>query len=121
MHKILIIEDEAMIQDLLRHTLSHDQRYFVLQATDGKRGLEMALHEEPDIILLDIDLPQLNGYEICQKVKQKFQARVKIIMVTAMAQSDQVKQGFEVGADDYYIKPFSPLKLLHKIDEILGE
>lgn len=121
MHKILVIEDEAMIQDLLRHTLSYDQRYLVLQATDGKRGLEIALNDAPDIILLDIDLPQVDGYEICRQVKRKFHEQVKVIMITAMAQSDQVKQGMAAGADDYYIKPFSPLKLLNKIDEILGD
>ena len=120
MYKIMIIEDEPLIQELLRTTLSNDPRYQIIQATDGKLGLEMALAEKPAIILLDVDLPAVNGLEICRRVKKTFGTETKVIMVTAMGQRDQIEAGYAAGADNYYVKPFSPLNLLQRIDEILG-
>lgn len=121
MHKILIVEDEPIIQELLVTTLSNDARYQILQANDGKSGLQIALNEKPEIILLDVDLPFLNGFEVCRVVKAEYGSRTKVIMVTAAGQQEQIEAGKAAGADDYYVKPFSPLTLLHKIDEILDK
>lgn len=121
MHKILIIEDEPLIQELIRTTLANDPRYKLLQASDGKTGLEIALTEKPSIILLDVGLPTINGLEVCRQVRRELGNQVKVIMVTAMGQTQQVEAGFAAGADAYYVKPFSPLNLLRKIDEILSE
>lgn len=121
MYKILIVEDEPIIQELLHTTLANDARYQLLEAFDGQIGLEIALAQKPAIILLDVDLPTLNGFEVCREVKNQFDGEIKVIMITAMGQREQVEAGFAAGADSYYVKPFSPLSLLHKIDEILGE
>lgn len=121
MQKILIVEDDAVIQDLVYATLAGDARYQLLQARDGQSGLNLAQSENPSIMLLDVDLPLLNGFEICATLKNDpAYNTIKIIMLTALGQPADLERGRQAGADAYLVKPFSPLKLLRQIDNMLG-
>ena len=113
---ILIIEDEQKINDILAFSLGKDG-YKTLSAFDGVKGLEMALKENPDLILLDVMLPGMDGFEVCRKVREKSQ--VPIIMLTALSDEENQLRSFEQQIDDYIPKPFSPKILLCKIAAIL--
>lgn len=118
--KILLADDQPGLRHLVSATLGSDA-YQLLQAGDGVEALAVARRELPDLILLDIDMPKLNGLEVCRQLKaDPAMAAIKIVMLTA-ALSDQDRwRSREVGADDYFTKPFSPLALLNKVREILG-
>lgn len=113
MHKILIIEDDPAIARGLKDNCLN-AGYDVMESADGEEGLEMALDEAVDLILLDLMLPGLNGYEICQAVRRE-NKEVPIIMLTAKGQEEDIIRGLEMGADDYVTKPFSVRELLARI------
>lgn len=117
MAKILVVEDEQSIQTLLAYNLK-DAGYEVITALDGREGLDKALTETPDLILLDWMLPHMDGMEVCKQLRlQKNQ--VPIIMLTAKdAEFDKVL-GLELGADDYMTKPFSPREVLARVKALL--
>ena len=110
--KILVIEDEQNINDILSFQLSKDG-YKTISAFDGVSGLEMALTQNPDLILLDVMLPGLDGYEVCKKVRE--QSNVPIIMLTAREDEVDKVLGLELGADDYMTKPYSNRELTARI------
>jgi len=111
--KILIVEDEKNIVDILSFNLGREG-YDTLAAYDGAKGLELALAENPDLILLDVMLPQMNGFDVCRAVREK-NTSTPIIMLTAReGESDKV-MGLELGADDYITKPFSMRELLARV------
>ena len=117
--RILIIEDEVTLVNLLKIRLEANN-YEILAAYDGARGLEMAKKETPDLILLDLMLPKLDGYQVCRMLK--FDAKYKkipIIIFTARAQEKDKAIGKEVGADAYVTKPFEPEKLIETIEAVL--
>ncbi len=117
--KILIIEDEQPIINLLKIRLEASN-YEIIFATDGQKGLNMAREEAPDLIILDIMLPSLNGYQILRMLK--FDGRYKeipIIVLTAKGVEEDKKLGQALGADAYIPKPFEPETLLEKIKELL--
>ena len=119
--KILVIEDE---NDLVKAILIRLQQagYEVSMAKDGQEGLEKARREEPDLILLDLMLPKMDGYKICGLLKADARYKsIPIIMATARAQETDEVLGLEVGADAYFTKPFEYGKLLAKIKELLKE
>ena len=121
MRKILIIEDDPIVQDLVYAILAGDPRYHILQARDGNAGLAMLRQEKPDLVFLDIDLPLMNGIDLCRIAKNDPDtAATRIIMLTAMSQESDIAEGRAAGAEDYFIKPFSPLSLLRKVDDIMG-
>ena len=109
---ILIVEDEPNINDILVYTFSKEG-YKTLSATDGVKGLEMALNDNPDLILLDIMLPGMDGYEVCKKVREK--SNVPIIMLTAREDEVDKVLGLEFGADDYITKPYSVRELTARV------
>ena len=109
---ILIIEDEQPIVDILKFNLVKDG-YKVIEALDGEEGLRMALTKEPDLILLDVMLPGLDGFGVCRKVREK--SSVPIIMLTAREEEVDKVLGLELGADDYMTKPFSVRELLARV------
>jgi len=111
--KILIIEDEADLVKGLKLNLA-DEGYDVDWASDGREGLRKALEETPDLIILDIMLPKLNGLEICRELRQK-KANIPVIMLTAKGEEVDKVVGLEIGADDYMTKPFSVRELLARI------
>jgi len=111
--KILIIEDEADLVKGLKLNLS-DEGYDVDWASDGREGLRRALEEAPDLVILDIMLPGMNGLEICRELRQK-KANIPVIMLTAKGEEVDKIVGLEIGADDYMTKPFSVRELLARI------
>lgn len=114
---ILIVEDDPALVRGLADNFSM-QGYDVRTATDGNAGLASALAEPPDLVLLDIMLPKLNGYEICRQLRaRKFAA--PIIMLTAKGQEEEIVRGLELGADDYVTKPFSIRELLARVKALL--
>ena len=109
---ILVIEDEQNINDILTFSLSKEG-YQTISALDGITGLEMALTENPDLILLDVMLPGLDGWEVCKKVRESSQ--VPIIMLTAREDEVDKVLGLELGADDYITKPYSMRELAARV------
>ena len=117
--RILFIEDEKSMMETMRLRLEA-AGYEMIEAYDGHDGLEKARGERPDLILLDIMLPGLNGYTLCRMLKFDDEYKhIPIIMLSARAQEDDKKLGYEVGADAYITKPFNPAILLSKIRELL--
>jgi len=114
--KVLVVEDEPSLVDTLEYSLAR-QGYEVRVATDGLKALEIARKEPPDLVVLDVMLPSLDGYEVCRILRQEMS--VPIIMLTA--RSDEVDKivGLEVGADDYLTKPFSMRELMARVKALL--
>lgn len=118
MHKILIIEDDKTIVEGLEDTLQfHD--YEVITAGSGKEGLASFQIEKPDLIILDIMLPGVDGFEVCKKIKQ-WNRDIPIIMLTARSQESDKLLGFELGVDDYVTKPFSVKELVARVGAVLN-
>lgn len=117
MPRILIVEDELPMRTALADCLSAEG-YRVLLAEDGKVGLRLALEEKPDLVLLDIMMPRLDGMSVCAELRRTGQ-KLPILMVTARGQLQDKVKGLDVGADDYLIKPFSVEELLARIRALL--
>lgn len=113
MKTILIIEDDVSILRGLKDNLEYES-FTVLFETNGEKGLQMALENNPDLLLLDIMLPGLNGYEICKKLKKE-KPELPIIMITARGSEMDKVSGLDIGADDYVTKPFSIPELMARI------
>jgi len=119
--RILVVDDEPDIVRLVTKTLEVNG-YEVITANDGQEGLEKTKTEKPDLIVLDLMLPKIDGYKVCGLLKRDTRyAKTPIILFTAKAQEKDVKLGEEVGADAYIIKPFEAEVLLSKIEELLKE
>jgi two-component system, OmpR family, alkaline phosphatase synthesis response regulator PhoP len=120
---ILIADDEAHIRILMEQTLEEleDQGVELLIATNGAEALEMIQTQKPDLVFLDVMMPKMNGFEVCQTVKQNAETRsTHIIMLTAKGQEFDQQKGKEVGADLYMTKPFDPDEIVEKALEVLG-
>jgi len=116
MKKILIVEDEKDMVTGLKFNLEA-RDYIVVTAYDGETGYQVALKEKPDLVILDLMLPKLNGYEVCKLLKREI-PDLPIIMLTAKSQEAEIVTGLELGADDYITKPFSVLELLARISAL---
>lgn len=114
--KALIVEDDKNIAELLRLYLEKDG-FNVIIASDGGTGVRLAVGENPDVILLDIMLPILDGWQVCRKVRET--SRVPIIMLTAKGETFDKVNGLEMGADDYIVKPFEVKELLARIHAVM--
>ncbi len=114
--KILIIEDEASIAQVIRLYLEQ-AGYSVLLASDGVAGLELHAREHPDLIILDLMLPALDGMEVCRRIRAW--ANTPILMLTARQREEDRIAGLEMGADDYLVKPFSPREVVSRVKAIL--
>ncbi len=120
---ILIVDDERHIQALLEETLEEftENGVRILLADDGAEGLELALANRPDLILLDVMMPKMNGYDVCERIKKnKDLKHTYVIMLTAQGQEVDKERGHEVGADEYLTKPFDPDEIVQKASDILG-
>ena len=116
MKKILIVEDEHDMVTGLKFNLEA-RDYTVIAAYDGETGYKKALAEKPDLVILDLMLPKLNGYEVCKMLKKEI-PDLPIIMLTAKSQEAEIVTGLELGADDYITKPFSVLELIARINAL---
>ena len=110
--KILIVDDEKNIADIIAFNLKKEG-YQVIKAGDGEEGVKMAMEENPDLILLDIMMPKMDGYEACKKIREK--KNTPIIMLTARAEELDKVLGLELGADDYVTKPFGVRELMARV------
>ena len=121
MKKILVVDDQLEVRDLVEVTLRVSD-YEILQAKSGEEAIEIAKAEKPELIIMDIMMPGgMDGLEATRIIKNSLEAKgCKIIMLTAKGQEADRKKGFEAGADDYFAKPFSPLDLINKVEDVLG-
>jgi two-component system response regulator VicR len=110
--KVLIIEDEKSISDIVKFNLTKEG-FETLTAFDGQEGLDLALSADPDLVLLDVMLPTLDGFEVCRKIREK--SAVPVIMLTAKEEEVDKVLGLELGADDYITKPFGLRELIARI------
>ena len=117
MPKLLIIEDDPELLDGLSGTFRF-HGFTVLTAAQGPQGLELALSEEPDLLILDVMLPGIDGFDICKRIR-RVNHRVPIILLTAKVQEAEKLLGFELGADDYVTKPFSIKELVARVQAVL--
>ena len=119
--RILIVDDEEDLVKLVKKCLEH-YHYEVITAYDGQEGLEKAKTEKPDLIILDLMLPKINGYKVCGLLKKDTRyAKIPVILFTAKTEEKDLKLGEEVGADAYIIKPFEREILLAKIKELIKQ
>jgi len=116
---VLVVEDEKDIIDVVDFNLQQ-AGYRVLKATDGAEGLRLARDQSPDLLVLDLMLPVMDGKEVCRRLKQGEDTReIPVLMLTALASETDRIIGFEIGADDYLTKPFSPRELVLRVQAIL--
>lgn len=121
MTKILIIEDDFALADNLAALLKL-KGYQVDSAPDGLSGIEAARKLKPDVILLDIMIPKVSGFDVCRSLRSDPETRgIKIIMTTGLNRMGDVEKAFSCGAADYLIKPFDSERLVKKIDKVLGK
>lgn len=117
--RILIIDDEPDVVRVVQARLTA-AGYQSLAAFDGQEGYDKARQEKPDLIILDLMLPKLNGYQVCRLLKSDEDCKqIPIIIFTARAQESDIKTGLEVGADAYLTKPYNPEVLLSKVKELI--
>ena len=118
--KILVVDDEVYILHILDFILGAEN-YDVITATNGEQALQKVRDEKPDLVVLDIMMPKLDGYETCRIIKSDPKTKlIPVILLTAKGREVDQKLGKEVGASDYITKPFSPSKLIERVQAILG-
>lgn len=114
--KVLVVDDEPMIRELVKAILRADDRYELITASDGLEGVEAAQRLRPDLVILDVRMPRMTGLEACRALRADPRtADTKIVLLTAMGQDSDIEEGHEAGADDYFLKPFAPNDLLDKV------
>ena len=117
--RVLLVEDEQDVAELIRYNLTKEG-YDVVVSGNGNDALRLAREHRPDVILLDIMVPQLNGWEVCRRLKKDPElAAIPVIMVSGRVEEGDKVLGFEVGADDYVTKPFSPRELIARVRAVL--
>lgn len=120
MAKVLVIEDDFTVADNVQALLKV-KGYQVAFAADGQTGVELARKEQPDVVLLDILLPKLGGFDVCRILKSDPKTKpIKIIMLTGLGRMGDVETAFSAGANDYLIKPFENERLVKKIEKLLS-
>jgi DNA-binding response OmpR family regulator len=114
--KVLVVDDEEYIQHILNFSLGAEG-YEVITAADGEEAVNIARSEKPDIIVLDIMMPKMDGYEACKQLKADPRTQnIPVILLTAKGREVDRKLGAEAGADDYVVKPFSPGRLIERVE-----
>ncbi|GIX06998.1 MAG: response regulator [Candidatus Poribacteria bacterium] len=117
--RILVVEDEKDVQSLLKMTLEFTGQHTVLTADDGLEGLRLAESEMPDLILLDVMMPHMDGYEVLQQLRSNPKTReIPVIFLSARAQRREIERGLQMGAAGYLTKPFNPATLNEEMMEI---
>ncbi|MGB9857322.1 MAG: response regulator transcription factor [Dictyoglomaceae bacterium] len=121
MKKILVVDDEPNVRNLVVETLGFLGKYELLEAGTGKEALELVKNERPDLIILDIMLPDIDGYTICDQIKENPSLNTLILILSARSSELDQKIGYGMGADDYLTKPFTLKELIEKVENLLGE
>lgn len=116
--RILVVDDEDRIRRLLRMYLEREG-YWIDEAEDGEMALKKGMEIDYDLILLDLMLPGMDGVDVCRELRNK--KSTPVIMLTARGEETNRVEGFEVGADDYVVKPFSPRELVHRVKAVLRD
>ena len=117
--RVLLADDDLALRRLIATTLGTTD-FELLQATDGEEALAIARQQHPELVLLDVNMPKLDGFAVCQRLKLAPEtAGIKIVMLTARGADADRARGRECGADDYFVKPFSPVQLLNKVYALL--
>jgi two-component system, OmpR family, alkaline phosphatase synthesis response regulator PhoP len=116
--KVLVVDDEKHLADLVGFHMKR-AGYDVVLAGDGEQALKVSREEKPDLLILDLMLPKINGWEVCKCLRRDLSRTVRVIMLSARAELDDKRKGFYVGADDYMTKPFSPRDLVAKVNHML--
>jgi len=120
MTTIVVADDDADVRDLVQFKLEQSGMD-VVSVGDGAAALEACESHAPDLVLLDVMMPGLSGLDVCRSLRRSADlARVPVIMLTARAQESDIAQGFEAGADDYVVKPFSPRELSSRVQAVLA-
>lgn len=121
MAKILIVEDEKDIRQLITFTLQY-AGFTVVAGKDGQEAVDLVEKEMPELILMDVRMPRLDGYSACEVIKSNQKtAHIPIVFLSAKGQDGEIRKGFEVGASDYLLKPFTPTELIERVKSILEE
>ncbi len=117
--KILVVDDEVNITQILEFSIGAEG-YEVITASNGEEAIDMARREQPDLIILDIMMPKIDGYEACRILKANpLTKSIPVVLLTAKGRDIDKRLGYEVGATDYIVKPFSPNKLVDRIHQLL--
>ena len=120
MPRILVAEDEKDIRELIAFTLRF-AGFDVLLATNGAEAVEIAEAERPDLVILDVRMPKMSGYEACRRLKENPQtASLPVVFLSAKGQDSEIQQGLESGAEEYILKPFAPDELIQQVRGILS-
>ncbi|MGQ9598726.1 MAG: response regulator transcription factor [Anaerolineae bacterium] len=118
--KVLVAEDESDIRNLIVFSLEY-AGYTVVQAMDGEEAIQKAITEQPDLILLDVRMPRMNGYEACKRLKaHESTHHIPVVFLSARGQEIEIKQGLELGAVEYILKPFAPDELQQRVTSLLA-
>ena len=120
MAKVLIAEDERDIRELITFTLRY-AGHEVIQAANGEEALALTREAMPDLIMMDVRMPKMTGYEACRLIKADDKIKhIPVVFLSAKGQETEIQTGLEVGAADYILKPFAPDQLIKRVSEILG-
>ncbi len=114
--KVLIVDDDRVLSDVLAFTLRREG-FDILQAYNGNTALLCWENERPDLIVLDVNLPVIDGFTVCEQIRS--QAETPIILLTVRGEEDDIVKGLKIGADDYIVKPFSPRQLVARAQAVL--
>lgn len=114
--KILVVDDDRVLADVVTFML-HKEGYEVIQAFDGLMALERWKEDHPDLIVLDVNMPKMDGFEVCRQIRAEDDT--PILMLTVKGEEEDILSGFEIGADDYIVKPFSPGQLVARVKAVL--
>jgi DNA-binding response OmpR family regulator len=121
MTKILIAEDERDIRELITYTLQF-AGYEVVSAGDGEEAVQLTLLEKPDLVLLDVRMPRMNGYEACKAIKADEKTKgIPVVFLSAKGQEAEIQAGMQAGAVEYMVKPFSPDQLTARVKVVLAK
>lgn len=120
--RILLVEDDPDIQKMVQLSLKFQGGHRVSIASSGVEGLQKAIEEQPDLILLDVMMPEMDGYETCKQLKEREDTRgIPVVFLSARAQQAEVQRGKDLGAVGYLVKPFDPMKLAGQLNQMLGQ
>ena len=119
MTKILVTDDERDIRELIAFTLRF-AGYEVVTAENGEEGVQLAGQEKPDMILMDVRMPKLTGYEACARIKaDPALADIPVVFLSAKGQEAEIRTGLDAGASEYLLKPFGPMELVERVKELM--